>query len=511
MPGLDDANRLGGQRLGRVPVAPLDRHDDPLGQGHRRGWQSSQVRRHLDCVCQDGIGRGEFAVQHVGGAFEGQNRPAKGATRSQESQGGNGVGAHLAHSVAAQQGPEIGEPAVERTAVRERPFELTTLGRVSPVLGRCRVPQQGLHLRTEDGDLGVLLDQPALREPVEPAAGGVDPAFGVGPLRQTGDEPGDPIGIVCGLGMIDRRLRHAMTLEPVRRPNVQLGNQRRLRSPELGGEQLAEEVVVAIPLPTRVERDEQEVRRLQRLEDLGRSRGTEHRVAHRRGKAIEERGSSEERHHGRRKSREELRLQIVRHESVVTRERHGFGALASGADREHGEVQAHRPALGPPDELGELGAVERDAGALEQGGRLLLVHGQVTDSDLDHVAPRAQEGGLQRRRVTRGDRQLRSLGDAHGQLGDGIAALRVVEHLRRGRTPAGRVRSSTRGWMRSGRWRWPRWRPGRGERSEHAAVDGLDLVEGEGGVGQEDGGVVVTLDRPTPRRDDSGGGFSPTG
>ena len=63
-----------------------------------------------------------------------------------------------------------------------------------------------------------------------------------------------------------------LRLVPRRGPEVELGDHLRLAPPQLGQQQLAEQVVVAVPLPAPVERDDQQVAALQPLEDRARSR-----------------------------------------------------------------------------------------------------------------------------------------------------------------------------------------------------------------------------------------------
>jgi hypothetical protein len=62
-----------------------------------------------------------------------------------------------------------------------------------------------------------------------------------------------------------------------------------------------------------------------------------------------------------------------------------------------GQVQRHRPPLGPTDQLVDGGIGQPDAGSFQQGLPLGLVHGQLGDPDLHHLALGAQQRHRQRR------------------------------------------------------------------------------------------------------------------
>ena len=83
-------------------------------------------------------------------------------------------------------------------------------------------------------------------------------------------------------------------LAPGRRPEVELGDVGRLASPQLRRQQVAEQLVIAEPLPPAVERHHQQVAALQPLEDVARSLSTGDRVAERTAHAVEDRRAGEE-------------------------------------------------------------------------------------------------------------------------------------------------------------------------------------------------------------------------
>ena len=84
--------------------------------------------------------------------------------------------------------------------------------------------------------------------------------------------------------------------------------------------------------------------------------------------------------------------------------------MAAGAARlvgQRGQIQPHRPPLGPREQLVDLSVVEPDAGTLQQGAGLLVVHGELLDPELHHPALGAQQRHRQRRPGSGGHQQLR--------------------------------------------------------------------------------------------------------
>ena len=133
----------------------------------------------------------------------------------------------------------------------------------------------------------MTFDNSAVLEPLEPPANGVDPPPCIGRNRHGGDQPGGPVGVTCGLGMVDGQLRQPVGLAPGGRPDVQLGDQLGLAPVQLGPQQLAEQVVIAVPLAAAVQRNQQQVRPLQALKSSVRPPGVQDRVAQRPGHAVQ--------------------------------------------------------------------------------------------------------------------------------------------------------------------------------------------------------------------------------
>ena len=113
--------------------------------------------------------------------------------------------------------------------------------------------------RSLQGDQRVPFDQSSLREPLEPPAGGLGASAGVGGEREALDQPGHPIGVLGRLGVVDGQLRQPVGLAPGRRPSLELLDQVGLAPLELRAEQVAEQMVVLVPLAMPVQRDTEAV------------------------------------------------------------------------------------------------------------------------------------------------------------------------------------------------------------------------------------------------------------
>ena len=364
-------------------------------------------------------------------------------------------------------------------------------GRVGPALGRDRRTDQGLEPGPEHGHLRVASEQALVLEPAEPAADRVNPPGAVGRHGQLPDQPGDPIGVPGSLGVVDRGLGQPIGFTPSRRPPVQLGDQTRLTPLQLGDQQLMEQVMVAIPPTLAVKGDQQQVGRLQRLQDLGGSGGVQDRVAQRPRHPVQHRGAGQEREQLGWNLAQHLRPQIVGHEPVIPGE--PDPGVAAGAARlvgQPGQIQPHRPPLGPPEQLVDLSVVEPDASTLQQGTGLLVVHPKVADPELQHPALGAQHRHRQRRPGPGGHQQLRPGGQLGGQLGHQVQALLVLQQLQ--------VIKDHGHWLGDGRHRGgqPGHRPkDRGARSGQPAndpgVDRLDPIQRDRDIGQQHRRIVV--------------------
>ena len=307
-----------------------------------------------------------------------QRRPARRVSRVQPLQGELRVGPHPLHAVAAQGGVEQGQRSLHHPAFRGRRRRRRAVGRGRPALDSRRLAQQRVPPGPSDGDQRVAFDQPLFLEPVVPADRGVAPPARIGPCRRVRDQPGDPVGVPGGPGMVDGDLRQAIGLTPGGRPDVQPRHQPGLASLELGPQQLAEQAVVAVPGTAAVQRDHQQVRVLQRLQDPARPLGVEDRVAQRPRHPLQHRGAGQEDHLLRRELGQQLRAQVVGDEPVVPGERGpAVPAGAAGLAGQRGQVQPHRPPFGLIDQLRHVRVGQPDTGRLQQGPPFAVIHGQL--------------------------------------------------------------------------------------------------------------------------------------
>jgi hypothetical protein len=196
--------------------------------------------------------------------------------------------------VAAQLGPQQRPPAIDRATVGQRPLVGSLFGRGSPPLGGGRVAAECLDPGPQHGHRGILLDQPAVVEPVEPALDGGQPTAAVDGNGDLLHASGDQVGIAGINRIVDRGLGQAMALAPVGRPESQLAHQLGLGALQLLTQQLLEQVMVAVPLPLAVQGDDEQVGALKRCKDRCRPAGIKDRVAQRPRQAIQHRGSGQE-------------------------------------------------------------------------------------------------------------------------------------------------------------------------------------------------------------------------
>ena len=141
-----------------------------------------------------------------------RRRPPEAAHRDQR-QGQLGVGPHLGDPVAAQLGPQQRPPAIDRGApVGQHPLVGSPFGRGGPPLGRGRVAAERLDPGPEHGHRGIVLDQPVVVEPVEPALDGGQPAAAVDADGRLLDTTGDQVGIAGVHRVADRGLSQPVVL-----------------------------------------------------------------------------------------------------------------------------------------------------------------------------------------------------------------------------------------------------------------------------------------------------------
>ena len=497
-----------------MPLLAFHRDDGAFGQGGRDGRKGPGVGAHLGRVGQDQVCLVGVAVEQVGGPLDDHRGRPPWASRAQPGQRGLRVGPHLGHAVAAQQPTEHRQVALHGAAVRRRRRDRGTVrgagpafGGIRPAFGRRRPAHQRVHPGPEHRHRRVVVDQPLVLEPSEPPQGGLDPSAGVGPEHQAGDQTGHPVDVTGGLGVVDGQLGQPVALTPGGRPSMEPRDQLGLTQLQLGSEQLPEQLVVAVPLALAVQRRQQQVGVLQRLQHPARPAGGQDRVTQRPRETLQHRRAGQELHQLRREMRQQLRPQVVGHEPVVPGESEpGLVLPAAGLDGERGQVQPDRPPLGPTAHLRQVRVGQPDTGTFQQGTGLPLVHGQLVGPDLHHLALGPQQGHRQGWHAPGGQQQLRPCREPHRQLGHRVDALAVVEQLDMVQDQRDRL-----GHRRDG-GREPREHgaqhrdAGRCQRLEHSRVDRLHPVQRDRDIAQQDHRVVVApVDRdpgdpiPLPR------------
>ena len=269
---------------------------------------------------------------------------------------------------------------------------------------------------------------------------------------------------------------------------------------QLGQQHVAEQVVVAIPLPLPVQRHQQQVRLGQIGQGGTRSGQVEHGLAERAGQPLQYRGPGQELPLPPGDPLQELRLHVLGHQPVPPAKRHHRtrqrAALAQVQGR---QVQPGRPPFGPPVQLGHVVLAEHHLSGAQQLFCLTAGQRQVTGTDLQNPALGPQSRDPQGRLVPPGERQPRPSGHVIGQHRQRGPALPVAQQVhiiddqdeRRGHARERRSQA----WHHRAGHRARR----RGQRVEHPIADRLHRIEGLGHVAEQDLRVVVRLVDRHPR------------
>ena len=209
-------------------------------------------------------------------------------------------------------------------------------------------------------------------------------------------------------GVADGLVEVAGLLMPGGGPLVQGRHQPRLGGGELQAEQLGEQVVVAIPVAAVVERHQEQVGAFQLLQQPRRAVPLQDGVAQGARQALQDRGAQQERPDGVRLAGQHLRPQVVGDVAVVALEGGDEGArVRPAAERQPGQVEPGRPALGPFGQaLHVAGGQPQSHRPVQQGRGLLAGELQVGDPELGQLPTDPHPGQGQRRVGTAGQRHM---------------------------------------------------------------------------------------------------------
>ena len=269
---------------------------------------------------------------------------------------------------------------------------------------------------------------------------------------------------------------------------------------ELVPQQLAEQVVVAVPLALPVEWHHEAVGALERRERGRGPRGLEHRVAQAAAHPVQHRGVHEEPGLGFRQARQELVAEVLRHEPVFAGESlRVCRAWRPGLQRERGEVQASGPALGPPGQGGNPGRVELGARLFQQHAGLALVEPEVGHADLVQPPQRPPPGQGQGRFFPARDGNLRSWRDVLAQRGEHVEAGQVPDSVQVIECQHQRALQSRQRAPDARDTHRPDGRARAGQGVQHRRGDRLDPVNRGGDALEEQDGVVVLAVEGDPR------------
>ena len=220
-------------------------------------------------------------------------------------------------------------------------------------------PRQRADPGSVDGE-GRVPHQVLIGEPPQPLVDGLRPPVVMERQHERVEQAREDVHLSGRVRVRDRLLRQVVGDAPGHRPAVERSDRVRFAALELGAQQLAEEMVIAVPLALAVERDHEAVRALEPLELICRSCRLEHRIAQRAAHALQHRRVLEEARLLRRQPGQELEAEVVGDEAVVAGDvRDARRARRPRPLRQRREVQAGGPALRA---LGELGERRRHRG-----------------------------------------------------------------------------------------------------------------------------------------------------
>jgi hypothetical protein len=161
------------------------------------------------------------------------------------------------------------------------------------------------------------------------------------------DQPGGPIGVPGGQGMVDGLLDQPLVLEPGGRGPVQLRHPLGLFAVQPRPQQVGEQVMVAPPATHLIQQHQEQIRPLDLLQPpLAVAAAGDH-VAKRTAQPRQHRGLQQKGPHRPRLTLQHLLGQVVEHKAVAARERrHESGRIGLARQRQGCELEPGRPPFG---------------------------------------------------------------------------------------------------------------------------------------------------------------------
>ena len=193
---------------------------------------------------------------------------------------------------------------------------------------------------------------------------------------------------------------------------------------ELRSEEVAEQVVVAVPLAAIVERDDERIRAREGLERIGRVVRAEHRIAQGWRHPVEDRRPEQERLEIVRLALQHLFQEVVGDLLLIAGQTGSpRGGIVTVSQRQRCQRDRGSPPLRPlAQSLGRL-LRQLQTTARGNGSRLLGVQREERGPDLDQIATCAEAAERQSRIATRDQHQLRAGWNLFGEERENRAAL----------------------------------------------------------------------------------------
>ena len=351
---------------------------------------------------------------------------------------------HPPEPILGARGAHDPDPGRQRRVVLARGCRVErSCGDTRPVLGHGEVPTHeprvGRARRewSRGGDLVVVESAQGARErALRRAVGGrVQPLRAAGPQQLAGE-----VGVPGRDCVLRRTLEVAANAVLLCGASVQLSRATSRARLELRAQRRSHHRMAAVLAVLAVGGNQHELAARRLCEHRVRVPAPEHRVAERRGEALEHRGLGEEGAQRGGAAGEDLLAHVLRQRVIATVEtRCGECRTLLRGDRGGGERERGRPALGAAHELLDRAVAGARSARAKQRRGLAGAHREIARPQLDERLRGAQPGERECRRAAGGEREDRAGGHAdrerlhHSQRLVAAQYVNVVEHQHRRR------------------------------------------------------------------------------